>query len=288
MPEQNAEKENFSLVHKALHWVSAALIFLLLAMGMYMGLMAAGGIKYDVYALHKSFGLLVLALTFVRVLVIVIKGRPGDIPEHKKWERALAHIVQGVLYVALIAMPVSGWVMSSAGGFGAAFFGVRVPNIVPKSEVLSGMGHEVHETLAWILMVALALHIAGALKHYFIDKDKTLQRMSWRNIKLVYVVLLCALIAGAYGFIGLTSWRKEALEEAEAMREKAHNEMVVPEEKASVIGAGQDERTVDAGTMVIEASDQKLVLGKELPLVVPVTYKPYQWIIDKSASTLSF
>lgn len=212
MSENAVEFESFSAGYKILHWVSAVLIFSLLCMGMYMGLMEVEAGKYEVYALHKSLGILVLVLACVRVLVVIFKKRPKDSVAHKKWERVLARIVQGALYVSLVAMPVSGWVMSSAGGYSVSFFGIGLPSIVGKSEALFHAGHEAHEVITWVLLVAVALHVAGALKHYFLDRDETLQRMTWAGIKFVHVLLLCALVAGAYVSVGVSVWREKALE----------------------------------------------------------------------------
>lgn len=128
---------------------------------------------------HKSIGLSILLLVVLRIIWIIHSGRP-PLPENVPlWERVFSRIVQYALYLFLILMPLSGWIMSVAANrtpkyFG--FFNVPFPGI-PTDKGLSKLMFEFHETIAWILIVLIALHVAGALKHHFIDKDDVLKKM---------------------------------------------------------------------------------------------------------------
>lgn len=189
-------KNSFGLIAKAFHWVLAILILWLLSVGFAMVGIPPGPDKLWVYALHKSFGILILVLMIGRLLWRQISPRPGPLPTHKAWEDGLAKIVHFALYACILLMPLSGWVMSSAGGFPAEFFGLfALPAIVPKNEAIFEFTRNVHGFTAWSILGLLALHFAGAFKHHFIDKDETLQRMTSRKVGL-YRGALFVLIAG--------------------------------------------------------------------------------------------
>jgi cytochrome b561/polyisoprenoid-binding protein YceI len=187
---------NFGLIAKTFHWVLAILILWLLSVGFAMVNIPAGPDKFWVYALHKSFGILILILMIGRALWRQISPRPGPLPTHKHWEDLLAKIVHASLYILIFLMPVSGWIMSSAGGFPAEFFQLfSLPAIVPKNEDIFEVARNIHNIAAWGILGLLALHFAGAFKHHFIDKDETLQRMTSRKVGFYWGVIF-VLLAG--------------------------------------------------------------------------------------------
>lgn len=274
MNENSLKKDglagSYSSVSKVLHWVMAVLILGLLAMGMFMVLMDMSETKLQVYGLHKSFGLLVLALAFVRVVSLLIIRRPKSLSSHKKWERVLSHIVQGFLYLLLFALPVSGWIMSSAGDFNVQFFGINMPDIVSKDAGLFGEFKEVHETLAWFVLGLIALHVAGAMKHHFIDNDSTLARMTWSGFGMVQAVITVMLVAAVYVFIAYLVGQQLGSEH--------HNH-------------GDNQGQASAVFQEVEAGNSMVVL--EEAAVEPMIEErfdllPNQWAIDKVRSTLSF
>lgn len=168
----------YGAVSKAIHWLMGLTIIGLLAVGLYMEGLDASPLKFQIYGLHKAIGIAVLAVFFVRVFWRFTNIVPDSLPSHRAWEKFLAHSVHVFLYVAMIGMPLSGWMMSSAAGYPVEFFGLfTLPHIVPESESLGDLMREIHALLGCALMAALGLHIAGALKHHFIDKDNTLRRM---------------------------------------------------------------------------------------------------------------
>lgn len=164
--------------YKYLHWVLALLIIAMLSFGFFMGDMPKAW-KGTVYMLHKSTGLSILALIMLRLVLLWHHGKPKLPGYISVWERLLATSVQHALYVATIAMALSGWIMATASNKVPIFLGLfRVPcPFVPENEVLAAVMNTSHKTLAWILLGLVGLHICGALKHYFIDKDDILSRM---------------------------------------------------------------------------------------------------------------
>lgn len=161
-----------------LHWLIGFGIIGMLALGFYMAGLERSPGKFELYGLHKSVGIVILALVILRVIWRFMNVSPAPLPHHKRWEVLLAKSVQGVLYLGMVILPLSGWVMSSAGGHPVRLFNmVTMPALVEKNKMVGEWASEIHEVTAYIMIVAIALHIAGALKHHVIDKDETLFRM---------------------------------------------------------------------------------------------------------------
>ncbi len=189
-------KNSFGLIAKSFHWVLAILILWMLSVGFAMVAIPPSPDKFWVYALHKSFGILILVLMIGRLSWRIISPRPDTLPTHKEWEDRLAKLVHLGLYICIFMMPLSGWLMSSAGGFPATFFGLfALPAILPKNESLFAITRTIHAFAAYGILTLLALHVAGALKHHFLDKDATLQRMTTLKLGLRGGLAL-ALVAG--------------------------------------------------------------------------------------------
>ena len=174
----NKDVQQYSKGFKYLHWLVALLVLCMLGFGFLLGYLP-GSIKPDAYMIHKSIGLTLLALMLIRLLWILYSGKPA-LPEYvSRWECFLARAVQHSLYLGLIAMPLCGWVMATASNKIPVYFGwfrVPFPGILP-DKVLAHWMSEAHYVIAFILLGLIALHIAGALKHRFIDKDDVLNRM---------------------------------------------------------------------------------------------------------------
>lgn len=176
-------QEKYSLALRVLHWLTAATIMGLLVIGFYMAdIDPDAPNKYELYPLHKSFGMLALLLVMIR-LPIRLKG---DIPEPaqwlESWEKKLSHVVHVLLYVAMLVMTWSGFLMNSTFPYvtGVEVFGLfTVPDITPKSEFWNEIFHVFHSVGAWSFIVLLALHLGGVFKHRVLDgKDKdVLKRM---------------------------------------------------------------------------------------------------------------
>lgn len=187
--------ENYSAIAKALHWVLAILILGLLCLGFYMGKMEFSSTKMTVIMLHKSFGMTVLGLVVLRLVWRFVRPPPAPLSSHAPWEKILSKTVHLLLYLAMIGMPLSGWVMTSAAEYPVNFFGLfDIPLIAPKDEGLAGLAEEVHEYTAFMLYAAVGLHFLGAAKHHIVDKDATLRRIGGNTGFIVIgTVLLLAI-----------------------------------------------------------------------------------------------
>ena len=175
------KSKEYSLGSKWLHWLIALIVLTMLSVSFFLEDLS-GSIKPTAILFHKSFGLTVLLLMVLRSFWILYRGKPALPATVAPWERALSHFVQYSLYLLLFLMPICGWVMSVAADKTPSFFGLfsgPLPWIAPNKALAQWM-FSAHETIAWIIITLLFLHIAGALKHYFIDKDKVLNRM-WFN-----------------------------------------------------------------------------------------------------------
>ncbi len=186
---------NYGFIVKLLHWSVALLILGLLSLGFYMHGLESDPFKFKLYGFHKSFGVMVLGLAGLRVFWRLINPPPPAIAAHPVWERILARIIRILLYFIIFAMPLSGWLMSSAGGHATGFFGLfELPAPFPKDKALFKLMKETHEILAFVTIGAVGLHMIGAFKHHFIDRDETLKRMTNRRLGLLSGTIL-ALIA---------------------------------------------------------------------------------------------
>ena len=138
----------------------------LIASGWYMeGLPREHELKYTFYDLHKSFGVLVIGLFSYRLLLRMFTAIPA-LPEGiKSYEKKLSHVAHFMIYVLMIGVPVSGYIMSDAGDYGVKFFGIVLPDFIVKNKEIGGIAHEVHEIAPYVLLGLVGLHIAGALKH---------------------------------------------------------------------------------------------------------------------------
>lgn len=169
-------KDHYGIVAMVLHWLLAVLIIGMLGLGLYMVTLPIGHQKLQWYGWHKEFGFLVLALVMVRFFWRIVNTTPQlTIP---RLEKMAARSVHGLFYVLMFAMPITGWLMTSAAGLPVSFFGLFVmPVIAPPSDELRHLFREMHEWIAYGLIAVIGLHVLAAFKHYFIDKDDILQRM---------------------------------------------------------------------------------------------------------------
>ena len=171
-----------------LHWVIAILIFVNIGLAWTWPYVGEASVR-PLINNHKSIGITVLGLVLLRILWR-IAHRPPDLPaHHQRWERTAAHWTHGILYVLIVAMPLSGWIMDSAYKDAAThpnfYFGLfewpRIGWIMALDPETKKRVHDVggamHSFIAWPIYALVALHIAGALKHQFVDRDREIGRM---------------------------------------------------------------------------------------------------------------
>ncbi|MDR5775011.1 MULTISPECIES: cytochrome b [unclassified Caballeronia] len=176
-PGVEASDEHFARPLIALHWLIAIAIIAMLCIGFYMvGLPRGLAFKSSLINFHKSLGLTVFLLVLLRIVVRLVYGRP-PLPPMQTWQRAAASITQALLYVGMVAMPLTGYLGSSFNKFGTRFWGVLLPQWGWDDKALRGLFFGIHGYLAWIMAALVVLHFLGALKHQLIDRDGLLRRM---------------------------------------------------------------------------------------------------------------
>lgn len=173
---RNSDSE-FGLVARFFHWA----IFLMIA-GAALGAilldeMPPGATRSTVMGLHKSFGVAILLLAVLRLAWRFANPRPAALGNNRI-ENALAPPVHFLLYALIIAQPICGILMVQSGGYPVSFFGLfQLPTFLTADPGLHHTLKETHETLAGILMAVVGIHALAALKHHFLDKNRTLMRM---------------------------------------------------------------------------------------------------------------
>lgn len=170
--------ERWGPVSQLLHWLIVLLVLGMGTVGLVMTEMRNSPDKIQVYLLHKSFGLTVLALIALRLLWRLYAGAPKPVAGTPHWQERIASLTHGALYALVFAMPISGWVLNSAAGFPLRWFNLfNLPSIAAKSESLHELAEEVHEWLFWTLIAVALVHAAAAVYHHVFRQDATLARM---------------------------------------------------------------------------------------------------------------
>ena len=169
----------YSNVSIALHWTIALLVFGQIGLVMAHDVTHGSDMSRTLLNLHKSGGLLILALTLVRIgwrFKEPMIALPAEMPG---WEKLLARGTQIGFYLVLIGLPLGGWAASSAAARDISFYGLFNWPLLPIGGGRDAARQfiEMHELGAKALYVLLFLHIAGALKHQFINRDNILRRM---------------------------------------------------------------------------------------------------------------
>jgi cytochrome b561 len=169
--------DRFGLISRLLHWSMALLIIGMLALGTRIADMQPALSNLWLYGLHKSLGLTALALVVIRLVWHVISPPPPPKSPPGTWELRAARAGHWALYALMLAIPVSGWVASSATGIDVMFADRWVlPAIAPVSEAWETRGFAVHGILTKLLFGLVTLHALAAIKHEM-DGDGTLTRM---------------------------------------------------------------------------------------------------------------
>lgn len=173
----NPNPGQYTAVAKVLHWLLALGIIVAFFVGIYMSGLPISPQRLKLFNWHKWAGVTILALSAIRLLWRLTHRPPADVPM-PGWQRVAAHANHTLLYVLFFAVPLVGWAYSSAAGFPIVLFGVLpLPDFVSPDKALSEMIKPWHGYLAYAMATLVVLHVAGALKHQFIDRDGLLSRM---------------------------------------------------------------------------------------------------------------
>jgi cytochrome b561 len=177
MPLKNTVN-SYGSVAKFLHWLIFLLIATLLVIGFLMTGMENSPDKFKIYGIHKSVGIIVLLTVILRLLWKAINIYPPLPDTLSKWDKLAAHAGHALLYVLIIAMPLSGWLMSSASGFSVSVFGWFIlPDLIAPDKELGKQLRDNHGWLAYAIIVMVSLHVIAALLHHFYFKNNVLRRM---------------------------------------------------------------------------------------------------------------
>lgn len=177
-------KERYGSVAKTFHWLTALLILSLLPLGWY-----ANELPYETdaqlarkawfFSMHKTLGVTVFFVALARILWALAQPRPAPLNAYRPVEHFLATTIHWLLYGALVIVPLSGWISHAAAeGFAPIWwpFGQDLP-LVPNSVQVEHTFAAIHGVVTKVLIAAILLHFAGAMKHHLIDGDATLRRM---------------------------------------------------------------------------------------------------------------
>ena len=160
-----------------LHWVIAVLVFCLFAIGWNMVDLRAGLDRSYYFALHKSFGLTVLGLAFVRVIWRFSHRPPPYHEALARWRITIARSVHLLFYILLFLQPVSGYLSSSFSGYATRVFGLQLPQWGWRDPPLNEFFTEIHVASSVLFVVLIGAHILGAISHAFARDDGVLRRI---------------------------------------------------------------------------------------------------------------
>lgn len=173
------QPDRYGIVHVSIHWLVAFTVFGLFGLGLWM----TGLSYYDSWYrtapdLHRSIGVLVVSVMLLRLIWRLLNPTVKPLATHQAWEKKLAKVTQGLMYVLILLLGISGYMITTAKGQPLMvfdWFGIPALNLgIEYQEELAG---DLHTYFAWSLIGLVAIHALGALKHHFIDRDSTLKRM---------------------------------------------------------------------------------------------------------------
>jgi cytochrome b561 len=168
----------YGLVAKSLHWLIVALVLVQFVISWLMPEIGRNTVRGPLIDLHFSFGVLIIAVMAVRLVHRLFEPVPPATPDSPTWERWTAQALHRLFYLLLLVAPFLGWASASAHNLPVTLFGLfKLPDIAaPKARWALTAG-DVHKYAMWTLLGLIALHVAAALYHYFVRRDRVLQRM---------------------------------------------------------------------------------------------------------------
>ncbi len=168
----------YTSVAIGLHWLIGLMILISLGVGLYMVDLKLSPTKLQLYSWHKWAGVTIFMLVLIRCIWRITHPAPPLPDDMPRWQRIVAESTHYVLYALMIAIPLTGWLMSSAKGFQTVYFGVLpIPDLLDKNKELGETLNIAHTYLNYTMIGILLAHIGAALKHHFIEKDDILRRM---------------------------------------------------------------------------------------------------------------
>jgi cytochrome b561 len=170
--------EHYTRTAISLHWIIALLIFTAFPLGVYMHDLPLSPDKLRLYSWHKWIGVTIFLLAVLRIFWRSTHHPPPLPATMQPWERFAAEAVHYSLYLLILAIPLSGWLMSSAKGIQTVWFGVLpLPDLLAKDKALGDTLKQLHVILNFTMLGLVIAHVGAALKHHFIEHDDILARM---------------------------------------------------------------------------------------------------------------
>jgi len=169
--------DRFDTVTMVFHWGMALVIVALWGAGHVVEGMPKGPPRSELIGLHKTLGVLILALVLSRLAWRFTHRPPRSLPGTPAFERLLSSLVHAALYVLMLAIPLVGILMSQSAGYAVTLFGFELPALVEKDAALHELFEYSHQSFGWMLALVLLAHVGAALRHHLVLKDATLRRM---------------------------------------------------------------------------------------------------------------
>ncbi|HEY8578256.1 MAG TPA: cytochrome b [Beijerinckiaceae bacterium] len=183
MSRRDLRPADYAPLGKLLHWVTAVIVLGLIPAGVVMANIGDGALKNALYDWHRSFGVLVFVIALARVTTRIAHGAPPPHAGLSAFERFASAATHHTLYPLLIAMPLLGWLMTSAYRVDVSVFGLfTLPHLVPQDDDAFALYQRLHFAGGLLMALLVTLHVAAVVKHTFFDKDTVLWRMlpkSW-------------------------------------------------------------------------------------------------------------
>ena len=164
---------------RTFHWTIVGLILATVPIGLAMNdLVAEGPVQDALYVIHESIGVTIFCLMLLRLAWRLAHGAPAPAAELSRLEVLASQSVHALLYLVLLVMPITGYLLVVAGDYPLTYFGLfDVPRFLGKHEPLSKFAESAHIALQWVIYALVAMHAGAALHHHFIRRNGVLRRM---------------------------------------------------------------------------------------------------------------
>jgi cytochrome b561 len=172
-----AKQPHYGTTAKALHWLVMALLIVQYPLGKFMPDIHRGMTPGDAMTFHISFGITILALMVLRLFWRITHpvAPAGSLPA---WQRLISEAVHWLLYALVLATTMTGWIFASERGWSISlFFAVPLPMLPTEGSLLANSLGKWHGTMEWALLLVIGAHVAAAMAHTFIFRDRIMQRM---------------------------------------------------------------------------------------------------------------
>jgi cytochrome b561 len=175
---QTAAVPAYSVTARVLHWITAVIVFMLVPLGFVIANEAGGAQQERLYDLHKSLGALLVPIIIVRLLVRIVSP-PLPLPDDiSAIQQFAAHVTHWALYLLVLFQGLIGWIGTSAYPAPVPFFGLfNMPALWPENRALSDQLLWLHGWCGILIAIVVTIHVAAALYHHFVRKDRVLMRM---------------------------------------------------------------------------------------------------------------